>query len=40
MQRLWWVFAGILALSFAVLGWIGTPIYQEMPPLSRCITHF
>jgi nitric oxide reductase subunit B len=33
MQRLWWIFAGMLVASFAVLGWIGTRIYQEMPPL-------
>jgi nitric oxide reductase subunit B len=33
MQRLWWIFAGVLVVSFAVLGWIGTRIYQEMPPI-------
>src|SRR5262245_13896946 len=34
MQRLWLAFAGVLVASFAVLGWIGARIYQEMPPLS------
>ena len=34
MQRLWLAFAGVLVVSFAILGWIGTRIYQEMPPLS------
>lgn len=33
MQRLWWAFAVVMVFSFAVLGWIGTRIYQEMPPL-------
>ncbi len=34
MRRLWLAFAAVLVISFAVLGWIGTRIYQEMPPLS------
>jgi len=34
MQRLWLAFTGVLVISFAILGWIGTRIYQEMPPLS------
>ncbi|MGD9648887.1 MAG: nitric-oxide reductase large subunit, partial [Pirellulales bacterium] len=33
MQRLWLLFALVMVLSFAVLGWIGTRIYQEKPPL-------
>ncbi len=33
MKKLWIGFATILILSFSVLGWIGTRIYQEMPPL-------
>ena len=33
MKRLWIAFATVLILSFSVLGWIGTRIYQEMPPL-------
>lgn len=33
MPRLWALFVTVLVLSFAVLGWIGTRIYQEMPPL-------
>src|SRR4026207_1038946 len=33
MARLWWAFAAVIVLSFAVLSWIGTRIYQEMPPL-------
>lgn len=33
MRRLWLAFAGVLLVSFGILGWIGTRIYQEMPPL-------
>jgi nitric oxide reductase subunit B len=35
MRRLWISFAFVLIASFAVLGWIGTRIYQEMPPLAQ-----
>lgn len=33
MNRLWAAFVAVLLVSFAVLGWIGTRIYQEMPPI-------
>lgn len=33
MKKLWISFAIVLVLSFSVLGWIGTRIYQEMPPI-------
>jgi nitric oxide reductase subunit B len=33
MKKLWTAFAVVFVLSFAVLGWIGTKIYQEMPPI-------
>ncbi|MBX3415128.1 MAG: nitric-oxide reductase large subunit [Pirellulales bacterium] len=33
MRRLWIAFTLVMGLSFLVLGWIGTRIYQEMPPL-------
>jgi nitric oxide reductase subunit B len=33
MKRLWIAFAAVMTLSFAVLGWIGTRIYQELPPI-------
>jgi nitric oxide reductase subunit B len=39
MKRLWLVLAAVVVLSFAVLGWIGTRIYQEAPPIpERVIT--
>jgi nitric oxide reductase subunit B len=39
MKRLWIVFTAVLVVSFAILGWIGTRIYQEMPPIpDRVVT--
>jgi nitric oxide reductase subunit B len=31
--RFWWVLAVIFAVSFATLGFIGTEIYRQMPPV-------
>ena len=33
MRRLWVAFAGVMVVSFLVLGWVGTRIFQEMPPI-------
>src|SRR5204863_288163 len=33
MKYLWWAFAVVLVFSFSILGWVGTRIYQEAPPL-------
>lgn len=33
MKRLWIAFLLVMFLSFLVLGWIGTRIYQEKPPI-------
>lgn len=33
MRRLWLAFIAVMVFSFLILGWIGTRIYQEMPPL-------
>ncbi len=39
MKRLWIAFALVLFASFLVLGWIGTRIHDEMPPLvDRVVT--
>ena len=39
MKKLWWSFALVMFLSFLVLGWIGTRIYQEVPPIpDRVVT--
>jgi len=37
MKRLWIGFALVCVFSFGVLGWIGTRIYQEMPPLPHAV---
>ena len=33
MKKLWFAFIAVIAVSFAVLGWIGVRIYQEAPPV-------
>jgi nitric oxide reductase subunit B len=39
MKRLWLFFALVLLVSFTVLGWVGTRIYQEAPPIAdRVVT--
>lgn len=39
MNRLWLAFVAVMVVSFLVLGWIGTRIYQEMPPIpDRVVT--
>src|ERR1051326_3334446 len=39
MKKLWIIGAIVVFSSFAVLGWIGTRIYQEMPPIpDRVVT--
>ncbi len=39
MKKLWIIFALIVGVEFAVLGWIGTRVYQEKPPiLDKVIT--
>lgn len=37
MKRLWISFVVVLVASFLVLGWIGTRIYQEMPPIPTTV---
>lgn len=39
MKRLWMAFGAVIVISFSILGWIGTLIYQEMPPIpDRVVT--
>jgi nitric oxide reductase subunit B len=33
MKRLWLGFGIVILASFSVLGWVGTRIYQEAPPI-------
>ena len=37
MNRLWLSFVLVLFVSFSVLGWIGTRIYQEAPPIADSV---
>src|SRR5262249_3920404 len=37
MKKLWISFAVVLLISFSILGWIGTRIFQEMPPIPRSV---
>ncbi|NOY42617.1 MAG: nitric-oxide reductase large subunit [Planctomycetes bacterium] len=39
MKKLWIAFVLMMVVSFAILGWVGTRIYQEMPPIpDRVVT--
>ena len=39
MRRLWITLGVVVVFGFAVLGWIGTRIYQEKPPIpERVVT--
>lgn len=39
MKKLWIAFALVMGISFSILGWIGTRIYQEKPPIpARVVT--
>jgi nitric oxide reductase subunit B len=39
MRRVWLLFVGVMVGSFLVLGWVGTRIYQEAPPIpERVVT--
>jgi nitric oxide reductase subunit B len=39
MKRLWALFIVVLVVSFAILGWVGVRIYQELPPIAdRVVT--
>jgi nitric oxide reductase subunit B len=35
MKRLWMIFILIFIASFAVLGWVGTEIFRQAPPIPR-----
>jgi nitric oxide reductase subunit B len=35
MRKLWIVFIAIFVCSFAVLGWVGTEIFRQAPPIPR-----
>src|SRR5689334_10781920 len=33
MRRLWLAFIAVVGISFGILGWVGTRIYQQAPPV-------
>jgi nitric oxide reductase subunit B len=35
MKKLWIVFIAIFVFSFAILGWVGTEIFRQAPPIPR-----
>lgn len=35
MKKLWFILIAVFVLSFAILGWIGTEIFREAPPIPR-----
>jgi nitric oxide reductase subunit B len=35
MKKLWLVFIAIFVFSFAILGWVGTEIFRQAPPIPR-----
>jgi nitric oxide reductase subunit B len=35
MKTLWILLVGIFVFSFAVLGWVGTEIFRQAPPIPR-----
>jgi hypothetical protein len=37
MKRLWIILAIVVTFGFTVLGWVGSRIYQEMPPIPERI---
>lgn len=37
MKKLWWLFVGVLGVSFSILGWVGSRIYQQLPPIPESV---
>src|SRR5262245_44689581 len=35
MKKLWLLFIAIFVFSFAILGWVGTEIFRQAPPIPR-----
>jgi len=35
MKRLWIIFGAVFLFSFAILGWVGTEIFRQAPPIPR-----
>lgn len=37
MKRLWIIFAAIFLSSFAILGWVGSEIFRQVPPIAKSV---
>jgi len=37
MKRLWLIFGAIFLFSFSILGWIGTEIFRQAPPIPKSV---
>jgi nitric oxide reductase subunit B len=37
MKKLWLIFAAVFLFSFSILGWIGTEIFRQVPPLPKTV---
>ena len=37
MKKLWLLLIGVMLISFAILGWIGTEIYYQAPPIPKAV---
>src|SRR5262245_12667999 len=37
MKRLWLIFIAIFMVSFAILGWVGSEIFRQSPPIPRAV---
>src|SRR5690349_7739149 len=37
MKKLWLLLVGVMLISFAILGWIGTEIYYQAPPIPTAV---
>ena len=35
MKRLWIILGAVFVLSFAILGWVGTEIFRQAPPIPK-----
>ncbi|MEO7538925.1 MAG: nitric-oxide reductase large subunit, partial [Pyrinomonadaceae bacterium] len=35
MKRLWIILGAVFVFSFAILGWVGTEIFRQAPPIPR-----
>jgi len=35
MKRLWLILGAVFVFSFAILGWVGTEIFRQAPPIPK-----